>query len=131
MEDPEAYKALFLVGEDGKEIVTPWCHGYMRAVAMRPHSWLGLPDDIQQHQGSIALFGSATGEESLNQQTEEIVEKLQRKIDPAARAIHAYWLEQRRDQIPPAQPHIADPKTGRNDPCPRGSGKKYKKCCLH
>ncbi len=21
-------------------------------------------------------------------------------------------------------------KTGRNDPCPCGSGKKYKKCCL-
>ncbi|WP_373504896.1 SEC-C metal-binding domain-containing protein [Aestuariivirga sp.] len=20
---------------------------------------------------------------------------------------------------------------GRNDPCPRGSGKKYKKCCLN
>jgi tetratricopeptide (TPR) repeat protein len=23
------------------------------------------------------------------------------------------------------------PKTGRNDPCPCGSGKKYKHCCLH
>ncbi len=23
------------------------------------------------------------------------------------------------------------PHTGRNDPCPCGSGKKYKKCCLH
>ncbi|MEF3168618.1 MAG: SEC-C domain-containing protein [Deltaproteobacteria bacterium] len=22
------------------------------------------------------------------------------------------------------------PKVGRNDPCPCGSGKKYKKCCL-
>ena len=22
-------------------------------------------------------------------------------------------------------------KIGRNDPCPCGSGKKYKKCCLH
>jgi hypothetical protein len=24
----------------------------------------------------------------------------------------------------------ASPKVGRNDPCPCGSGKKYKKCCL-
>jgi uncharacterized protein YecA (UPF0149 family) len=24
----------------------------------------------------------------------------------------------------------AGPKVGRNDPCPCGSGKKYKKCCL-
>ena len=27
------------------------------------------------------------------------------------------------------QPYIAPPKTGRNEPCPCGSGKKYKKCC--
>ncbi len=26
---------------------------------------------------------------------------------------------------------IAEPKIGRNDPCPCGSGKKYKKCCLN
>jgi len=25
----------------------------------------------------------------------------------------------------------ASPKVGRNDPCPCGSGKKYKKCCLN
>ena len=27
------------------------------------------------------------------------------------------------------QPVKADPKVGRNDPCPCGSGKKYKNCC--
>ena len=30
---------------------------------------------------------------------------------------------------PPAIPYIAPPKVGRNDPCPCGSGQKYKKCC--
>ena len=25
---------------------------------------------------------------------------------------------------------VKDKKTNRNDPCPCGSGKKYKKCCL-
>jgi len=29
---------------------------------------------------------------------------------------------------PPA-PVLAEAKVGRNDPCPCGSGKKYKKCC--
>ncbi len=29
------------------------------------------------------------------------------------------------------QPFIADIQVGRNDPCPCGSGKKYKKCCLN
>ncbi|MDD5699106.1 MAG: SEC-C metal-binding domain-containing protein [Victivallaceae bacterium] len=28
-------------------------------------------------------------------------------------------------------PFVSQPKIGRNDPCPCGSGKKYKKCCLN
>jgi hypothetical protein len=31
------------------------------------------------------------------------------------------------EEVP--QPYVAPPKVGRNDPCPCGSGKKYKKCC--
>jgi hypothetical protein len=31
---------------------------------------------------------------------------------------------------PPQVPVHSPPKVGRNDPCPCGSGKKYKKCCL-
>lgn len=31
---------------------------------------------------------------------------------------------------PIIEPFIAEPKVGRNDPCPCGSGKKHKKCCL-
>ena len=29
----------------------------------------------------------------------------------------------------PMMPFVAPPKVGRNDPCPCGSGKKYKHCC--
>lgn len=29
-----------------------------------------------------------------------------------------------------AEPFVAPPKAGRNDPCPCGSGKKFKKCCF-
>ena len=29
----------------------------------------------------------------------------------------------------PQEPKIAEKKVGRNEPCPCGSGKKYKKCC--
>lgn len=35
------------------------------------------------------------------------------------------------DEVAYASPYVRDaPKTGRNDPCPCGSGRKYKKCCL-
>ena len=30
---------------------------------------------------------------------------------------------------PPVEPITADAKPKRNDPCPCGSGKKYKQCC--
>ena len=33
------------------------------------------------------------------------------------------------DDNPPAEPYRAPVKVGRNEPCPCGSGKKYKKCC--
>ena len=28
------------------------------------------------------------------------------------------------------EPYVAPERVGRNDPCPCGSGKKFKKCCL-
>lgn len=32
----------------------------------------------------------------------------------------------------PRQPFVREePRVGRNDPCPCGSGKKYKKCCMN
>ena len=39
------------------------------------------------------------------------------------------WIYTRAVRIGPA-PVAAAPKVGRNDPCPCGSGKKYKHCCL-
>lgn len=33
------------------------------------------------------------------------------------------------DDEPAQTPFVAGPKVGRNEPCPCGSGKKYKKCC--
>lgn len=39
-----------------------------------------------------------------------------------------FWGFVQEDPIPQI---IVKPKVGRNDPCPCGSGKKYKKCCLN
>lgn len=37
--------------------------------------------------------------------------------------------EAARQEAAARQPYVAQPKVGRNDPCPCGSGKKYKHCC--
>jgi preprotein translocase subunit SecA len=38
-------------------------------------------------------------------------------------------VENRYEEQGPKQPIRAENQVGRNDPCPCGSGKKYKKCC--
>ena len=40
------------------------------------------------------------------------------------------WLYEREARLGPAPYRSAAPKVGRNDPCPCGSGRKYKQCCL-
>jgi len=39
------------------------------------------------------------------------------------------WFFVSGEPVPPRQVVRDTPKTGRNDPCPCGSGRKYKKCC--
>ncbi len=42
------------------------------------------------------------------------------------------WMKAiRQAEQPTVQLVREQPKVGRNDPCPCGSGKKYKKCCIH
>jgi hypothetical protein len=40
------------------------------------------------------------------------------------------WQREEAEQTARRQAERAQPKVGRNDPCPCGSGRKYKKCCL-
>jgi SEC-C motif-containing protein len=39
------------------------------------------------------------------------------------------WAYAGQEEIRPVTVRRENPKIGRNDPCPCGSGKKYKKCC--
>ncbi|MDR2247188.1 MAG: DnaJ domain-containing protein [Treponema sp.] len=57
-------------------------------------------------------------------------EKLIRERDTMMRKLKARnpdWIDD--DDEKPEPVRRADPKIGRNDPCPCGSGKKYKRCC--
>jgi uncharacterized protein len=52
---------------------------------------------------------------------------------PFVKELVALWRGQTIERQIQAKDAVANParsKTGRNDPCPCGSGKKYKKCCL-
>ena len=43
--------------------------------------------------------------------------------------LYTFWRRWLRVVNAPRKPHIADAQPGRNDECPCGSGKKFKKCC--
>jgi len=47
-------------------------------------------------------------------------------------AMRRIWADPREAKfLKPVQPYVRSrPKTGRNEPCPCGSGLKFKKCCL-
>jgi uncharacterized protein YchJ len=54
---------------------------------------------------------------------EAILERQRRWIEEADAELNRYGEE-------PGETYVRDrPKVGRNDPCPCGSGRKYKKCC--
>lgn len=61
--------------------------------------------------------------------TEDKVEKVLHEKAEFLR-VNGQWLYNREARLGPAPYKSTAPKVGRNDPCPCGSGKKHKHCCL-
>jgi uncharacterized protein len=132
---PDAFEALFNRREiDGKQhlITDEWCQGYMRGIRLDENSWAQTPPKlINEQMASINVFAGECGPQ-LEQLDDTAIAKLQSKIEPAARTLHSYWLKQRKaQQSGKTTPTRTLVKIGRNEPCPCGSGKKYKQCCLN
>ncbi|MNM27760.1 hypothetical protein D3C81_382580 [compost metagenome] len=53
--------------------------------------------------------------------------KLAQELEANLPAIHRFWVPRRKAPVQTLKRE--EPKVGRNDDCPCGSGKKYKKCC--
>jgi uncharacterized protein len=128
-DDPEEFEPLFGYQEiDGVEIDMPdeWCMGYLRGVSLRGELWEPLWDDEPEALTAIALFGTAEGWDELEALDEETRAGFREMVPATVRMIYGYWQAQRNT---PVTLRREAAKTGRNDPCPCGSGKKYKQCC--
>jgi uncharacterized protein len=137
-------------------LIEGWTYGLFLALSLRPHIWgiteknedldeKDLPDDIQDVIDSCSIiiaialpderdeiFTSLPDHPQQNPKEFEatlysmlplVVETLQEhgaKIREGGPDLDDVWA-------PPEEKLTA--KAGRNDPCPCGSGKKYKKCC--
>lgn len=135
MQSPKDFEPLFMERQaKGKTytIVDEWCHGFMRGVSLCRNQWDNVGEEMSVRLMPIIMFASEKGWQMLDKVSDAEVENLQNAITPSVREIHAYWLARRGDSKPANAPiRRESPRVGRNDPCPCGSGKKYKKCCLH
>ncbi|MDD5363711.1 MAG: UPF0149 family protein [Gallionellaceae bacterium] len=118
--------------EDGKtvSVIDEWCTGFMRGVQLDAKGWdpLFQSDEDAALLMPMILYGTESGVEQLKQ-NESLRERHQNIADAlgiCVIGIRDYWLPQRKEA---ATFRRAEPKVGRNDLCPCGSGKKFKKCC--
>lgn len=131
MEAPKDYEPCFLqreVDEKTYWVVDEWCIGYMKGVQLYPGDG-AAGSEMQNLLAPIRQFADNDGWDDLDGLSDDGIRRLQEKIAPAARAIHAYWLERRTPVAGQSTPFVRSAqKVGRNDPCPCGSGRKYKRC---
>jgi uncharacterized protein len=133
---------VFWADRGGTVIAADWAEGFLRAIMLRADAWEPLfksKRDGQLLVPILALCGDENGESLLGLLPEEedrVMEEATEFVPACVTAIAAHWRAKGSTQISiPATPGLAShstqtsSKVGRNEPCPCGSGKKFKKCC--
>ena len=110
-------------------IVDDWCEGFLRGLRLWPALSVEDMTILEEYLMPIRLFATEEGWKALDDMAQDEIEEWQQKIGAAVERQHGYFAKR---AIRLGQPYVREtPKVGRNDPCPCGSGKKYKRCCLH
>jgi len=133
LESPEDYSPLMPIDEQSGEVIWElWIDGFAAAVELRPEAWQtllksgGAPGRAMR--GLAMLIELARDEDlALQQLAKEAVGMIAEWVV----TLHEYRLATYKPPSFAAQPNpfAGTPKAGRNDPCPCGSGRKYKRCC--
>jgi len=111
--------------DDDSELVL-WCIGYLAGVDLDP-IWSGTPVFGAP---SLKPWRSAAGELPPREALGCSLDDLREQLPAAVMDMHAFWLEWRlAGEDPDDHRPIHSIRIGRNEPCPCGSGRKYKHCC--
>jgi uncharacterized protein len=132
-DEPDTFEPLLYEREHEGALVPvldEWCTGFVEGMALDEEGWLPLVESAEGDEllYPILLFGSEDGaaalrdDPTLEDRSEEFAELLGERI----MAIRERWLPTRKQK---STLRREEPKVGRNEPCPCGSGKKFKKCC--
>jgi uncharacterized protein len=129
---PGRYQPIFDVDERHDEILwETWAHGFSIAVNLRPDAWSELLQADDDHRTALILLMTmgaiADAESPLSvEEVDTITSEAPDIIPELVERLNA-WRLGRYKGAASGSPRPG--KIGRNDPCPCGSGKKYKKCC--
>ena len=146
-ERPENYAPVLEIDPNsGETLWEPWIDGCERAMRLRPDAWeeIALSDD-EEASASVSMIVALNdfyyGRSELTEEAEDELDRMAPGLIPEfVRNLNA-WTKSRHAGIrgsSVAQPHVRfgeeEPtsfgrKVGRNEPCPSGSGRKYKRCC--
>jgi uncharacterized protein len=110
-----------------------WAFGFVRGMQLCWSDWQPMlkTAEGQEWYRPIGLLGEddyAPEQDALTK-TPALRAELSTLIPDAILAMHAYWLPHRKAIYERENAKAMQAKVGRNDLCPCGSGKKFKKCC--
>jgi uncharacterized protein len=130
---PKEFEPLYCEHEvDGEALIDAeaWCWGFWEGMELRSGSWDEIWDsELAPLMRPIYLLGADEIEEAELPEVEDPrkAHQLALEIEANLPAIFKFWSTRRKPAVETVKRDEA--KVGRNDDCPCGSGKKYKKCC--
>jgi uncharacterized protein len=130
---PKEFEPLYCEHEvDGRMLLDgdAWAWGFWEGMQLRADAWEPLwESELADLLRPVYLLGADEVEEEEMALVDDPAKrhKLAIEMEAAIPHIHRFWLPHRKSAV--AQIKHDAPKVGRNDPCPCGSGKKFKKCC--
>lgn len=134
-EHPERYRPLLPVVDDNDVVWEVWVDGFAATLDFCPEAWEALrkadPATSEAFDGLMRLADiSATGADLPQAERDALGASAATDFSRWIIALNKWRLGH---QPPPRDIEWGPPrptrKVGRNDPCPCGSGKKYKRCC--
>ena len=126
--------------EEGPSDYVPWCRAFLQGIDTASEDWfdfLGEDNDETTYLDErlfpfMLLTGEAeaaareNGEEWVDgDELAQMENECEEDLPQAVTDIYRFWLAKRGTKTLRREL----PKVGRNDPCPCGSGKKFKQCC--
>ncbi|MGE3703576.1 MAG: UPF0149 family protein [Hyphomicrobiaceae bacterium] len=130
---------VLLEDDEGIARANDWATGFVRGMKLRAEAWAHLMDDTEHAGLLVPIFALAHEHDpdpTMRPYKEPIdAERREQLVIGAAAGvvgIYRYFAARRtpgRLGGANSTPPRPGGKVGRNDPCPCGSGKKFKKCC--